>query len=205
MIIILAFIILILSIIIVNKHLENLELKFNNKKINLKLDDEKKSAIVEREESERIKKELRFFKENFFELIKKVDKKSVKVNNEFNKIKVIVGESDEKVLSHIVKILMSLGFQVDIAQTGSGLIDKMLFFENYDLIITCDNYKDNKTSVDILEKANDIFGKEKISVIILSDSTSQSSKLTKSGFKGTIEKMITLKKAEKFLSNILLD
>ena len=131
--------------------------------------------------------------------------KKIKTKTIFKGKKLLLGDYNKEMLRHSRKIFLSLGFDVDIVESGDDLVQKILCGYNYDVIVTNNIYKNSCDGPDVLRelKALDDF---ETPIVVLTVSTGQKEKFINDiGFDGYLEKMLTQKQAEEVMTSLLFD
>lgn len=131
--------------------------------------------------------------------------KKIKTKTTFKGKKLLLGDYNKEMLRHSRKIFLSLGFDVDIVESGDDLVQKILCGYNYDVIVTNNIYKNSCDGPDVLRelKALDDF---ETPIVVLTVSTGQKEKFINDiGFDGYLEKMLTQKQAEEVMTSLLFD
>lgn len=161
-------------------------------------------------ESKILETELNILKE--FEQKERTEKdfvvsnnKRIKMKETFKGKKLLLGDYNIDMLRHSRKIFLSLGFDVDIVESGDDLIQKIMCGYNYDVIVTNNIYKNSCDGPDVLRELRKIYDFT-TPIVVLTVSTGQKDKfINEMGFDGYLEKMLTQKQAEMVMSELLLD
>lgn len=131
--------------------------------------------------------------------------KRIKMKTTFKGKKLLLGDYNKEMLKHSRKIFLSLGFDVDIVESGDALIQKVLCGYNYDVIVTNNIYKNSCDGPDVLRELKDLPDFE-TPIVVLTVSTGQKEKfINEIGFDGYLEKMLTQKQAEMVMSKLIFD
>jgi len=160
-------------------------------------------------ESKILENELNILKE--FEKKERTEKdfivsnnKRIKMKDTFKGKKLLLGDYNKDMLRHSRKIFLSLGFEVDIVESGDDLIQKIMCGYNYDVIVTNNIYKNSCDGPDVLRELREIYDFT-TPIVVLTVSTGQKDKfINEIGFDGYLEKMLTQKQAEVVMSELLL-
>lgn len=131
--------------------------------------------------------------------------KRIKMKDTFKGKKLLLGDYNKDMLKHSRKIFLSLGFDVDIVESGDDLIQKIMCGYNYDVIVTNNIYKNSCDGTDVLRELREIYDFT-TPIVVLTVSTGQKEKfINEIGFDGYLEKMLTQKQAEMIMTELLLD
>lgn len=172
------------------------------------------SVVGERDafenESKILENELNLLKE--FEKKERIEKdfivsnnKRIKMKETFKGKKLLLGDYNKEMLKHSRKIFLSLGFEVDIVESGDDLIQKIKCGYNYDVIVTNNIYKNSCDGPDVLRELREIYDFT-TPIVVLTVSTGQKEKfINEIGFDGYLEKILTQKQAEMIMTELLLD
>ena len=156
-------------------------------------------------------KELDFLKEEELEKFNANPKSDLcrnklKLKSTFKGKKLLLGDYNKEMLKHSRKIFMSLGFDVDIVQSGDDLLGRLRStIADYDVVVTNFQYKDSCSGLEVLETIKS-WDNYNVPVVVLTVSTNQRDTFIQEyGFDGYLEKVLTQEQAEEVMTELLLN
>ena len=107
-------------------------------------------------------------------------------------------------LNHTRKILLSLGFDVDVVKSGDDIYDRIQHGYKYDVIVTNNIYKIGRNGIDLLNDLKLMNGFN-VPVVALTVSTGKRDEFINCyGYDEYMEKVLTQEQAEEVMGKLLL-
>ena len=202
-ILILILCIITLSYIIYDFYIKNKELKNEISKFDFKSKKIEKEKEKYKKDKENLEFELQILKSIEKDNLKQIIGNDLKIKSTFKGKKVLIGDYMKEMIEHTRKIFLSLGFEVDVVNSGEAIVHKINEGNRYDVIVTNNIYQKKMEGTDVLNELKQIIDFNTPVVVLTISRNERNRFIYEYGFDGYLEKMLTQEAAIKEMQRLL--